>query len=68
MQENIGNIILYQAEDGTTSLEVHLEDDSVWLSQAQMMALFGKTKQSISLHIRNIFKVSWLRKQLSRIP
>jgi prophage maintenance system killer protein len=56
MQENTGNIILYQAEDGTTSLEVHLEDDSVWLSQAQMMALFGKTKQSISLHIRNIFK------------
>ena len=44
------------------------KDDSVWLSQAQMMALFGKTKQSISLHIRNIFKVSWLRKQLSRIP
>jgi hypothetical protein len=32
------------------------KDDSVWLSQAQMMALFGKTKQSISLHIRNIFK------------
>jgi hypothetical protein len=56
MQENTGDIILYQAEDGTTSLEVHLKDDSVWLSQAQMMELFGKTKQSISLHIRNIFK------------
>lgn len=56
MQENTGDIILYQAEDGTTSLEVHLIDDSVWLSQAQMMELFGKTKQSISLHIRNIFK------------
>ncbi len=56
MQENTGDIILYQAEDGTTSFEVHLKDDSVWLSQAQMMELFGKTKQSISLHIRNIFK------------
>ncbi|MCP4405226.1 MAG: virulence protein RhuM/Fic/DOC family protein [bacterium] len=56
MQENTGDIILYQAEDGTTSLEVHFKDDTVWLSQAQMMELFGKTKQSISLHIRNIFK------------
>ena len=56
MQENTGDIILYQAEDGTTSLEVHLKDDTVWLSQAQMMELFGKTKQNISLHIRNIFK------------
>ena len=56
MQENTGDIILYQAEDGTTTLEVHLKDDTVWLSQAQMMELFGKTKQSISLYIRNIFK------------
>jgi prophage maintenance system killer protein len=56
VQENTGDIILYQAEDGTTSLEVHLKDDTVWLSQAQMMELFGKTKQNVSLHIRNIFK------------
>lgn len=33
MQENTGDIILYQAEDGTTSLEVHLKDDTVWLTQ-----------------------------------
>ena len=56
MQENTGDIIIYQAEDGTTSLEVHFKDDTVWLSQAQMVELFGKTKQNVSLHIRNIFK------------
>ncbi len=56
MTENSGEIVLYQAEDGSTSLEVQLTDDTVWLSQAQMVELFGKTKQNISLHIRNIFK------------
>lgn len=56
MQNNTGEIILYQAEDGSTSLEVQLQDDTVWLTQAQMVELFGKTKQNISLHTRNIFK------------
>ncbi len=56
MKNNTGEIVLYQAEDGSTSLEVRLQDDTVWLSQAQMVELFGKTKQNISLHTRNIFK------------
>ncbi len=56
MTETSGEIILYQAEDSSTSLEVQLQDDIVWLSQAQPVELFGKTKQNISLHIRNIFK------------
>lgn len=37
-------------------LEVKLEEQTVWLTQAQIVKLFGKTKQNISLHIRNIFK------------
>ena len=56
MQENAGDILLYQTADGKTSLTVEVKDDTVWLSQTQMAELFGKTKQSVSLHIRNIFK------------
>lgn len=50
-----GEIILYQSED-STQLEVRIEDETVWLSQSQMVDLFLSTKQNISLHINNIFK------------
>ncbi|MBU0681697.1 MAG: virulence protein RhuM/Fic/DOC family protein [Proteobacteria bacterium] len=56
MQNEYGEVIIYQAEDGKTSLEVQLRDETVWLSQAQLVEFFAKTKQNISLHIRNIFK------------
>jgi len=49
-------IILYQSEDQSTTLEVRLENDTVWLTQAQMVELFQSTKQNISLHINNIFR------------
>lgn len=54
------NFILYQTEDGRTRIEVRLEDDSVWLSQQVMAALFQTTKQNISLHLKNIFKTGEL--------
>jgi len=47
--------LLYQTEDGRSQVEVRLEQDTVWLTQAQMAELFQSTKQNISLHIRNIF-------------
>ena len=50
-----GEIILYQPDDVPTKLEVRIEEDTVWLSQAQMVVLFDSTKQNISLHIKNIF-------------
>lgn len=50
-----GEIILYQPDE-TIKLEVHMEDETVWLTQAQMVELFCSTKQNISLHINNIFK------------
>ena len=56
MQSEHGEIIIYKAEDGKTSLDVQLQDETVWLSQSQLVELFAKTKQNISLHIRNIFK------------
>ena len=49
-------IIIYQAPDGKTSIEVKLEQDTVWLNQIQMVELFQQTKQNISLHVKNIFK------------
>ncbi|MDR0869021.1 MAG: virulence RhuM family protein [Planctomycetota bacterium] len=48
-------IVLYQP-DGAVSLEVRLESETVWLTQAQMTELFQTTKQNVSLHINHIFK------------
>ena len=49
-------IVLYQTEDGRTRLEVKLENETVWLTQGQMVELFQTTKQNVSLHIQNIFE------------
>lgn len=49
-------IILYQTDELSEHIEVRLEDETVWLTQAQMATLFGQTKQNISLHINNCFK------------
>ena len=50
-----GEIILYQPDE-TVRLDVRLEDDTVWLTQAQIVVLFQKAKSTISFHISNIFK------------
>lgn len=50
-----GEIILYQPDE-VVKLEVRLEDETVWLTQAQMAELFETTKQNVSLHTSNIFK------------
>lgn len=49
-------IQIFQSSDGDVSLEVSLERETVWLTQAQMCELFGKNKRTISEHIRNIFR------------
>ena len=53
--ENQGEIILYQP-DNEVKLEVRLEEETVWLTQAQMAELFQTSKQNVSLHTNNIFK------------
>lgn len=53
--ENQGEIILYQP-DSEVKLEVRLEEETVWLTQAQMAELFQTTRNNVTLHIRNIFK------------
>lgn len=50
-----GEVILYQPNE-TTRLEVHLEEESVWLTQAQIAELFGTEVPAISKHIRNIYQ------------
>ena len=56
-------IILYRPNELAEHIEVRLEDETVWLTQVQMAALFGQTKQNISLHINNCFKEGELGKK-----
>ena len=49
-------IILYQTEDGYTTLDVRLQEETVWLSLTQMAELFDRDKSVISRHLRNIFR------------
>ena len=50
-----GEIILYQPDE-TVRLEVRLEDETVWLTQAQMAELFQTTKNNVTIHIGNVYK------------
>ena len=52
----MSDIILYTTEDGSTKIDLRLEDGTIWLSQLQIADLFNATKQNISLHIKNIFE------------
>ena len=54
MEEN--KIIIYQTEDGQTQIDVRLENETVWLTQAQMAELFQTDRTSIVRHINNIYK------------
>jgi len=51
-----GEIIIYQPDNESAMLEVRIEDETVWLTQAQMSELFQTTRNNITLHISNIFK------------
>lgn len=54
MSDN-GEIVLYQRNDGTPAINVRMEGDSVWLTQAQMAELFQTTPQNITLHLKAIY-------------
>jgi len=55
-QQALDQVILFQAADGQVTLDVRLEADTVWLSQAQLAELFGRERSVISKHIGNVFK------------
>jgi hypothetical protein len=52
---NTGEILIYQNTDGNIKIDVRLDDETVWLSQAQLCELFNKSKATISEHIKNVF-------------
>ncbi len=49
-------IVIYQADNGQTTIDVRMENETVWLTQAQMAELFQKDRTVIGRHIRNVFK------------
>lgn len=55
-KNDLGEVILYRAEDGKTALDVRLAGETVWLTQAQMVKLFGRDQSVISRHVNNVFK------------
>lgn len=56
MEPNTNNIIIYQSEDGTTHIEVKLEENTVWLTQSQLCELYQTSKSNVSEHIKHIFE------------
>lgn len=60
---SIDSLLLYESQDGTIKLDVHFEDETVWLTLDQMASLFSRDKSTISKHIKNIFKEGELAQQ-----
>ena len=52
----MNDIIIYQSQEGKTKIEVRLEDENVWLTQAQLVELYQSSKSNISEHIKHIFE------------
>lgn len=61
--ETNNSIVIYQTNDGETSIDVKFQDETVWLSQAQMAELFQKDRTVIGRHINNIFKEGELERE-----
>ena len=53
--DKYGDIIIYQTEDGNTEIDVRIADDTVWLTQSQLVELFCSSKANISEHIKKIY-------------
>ena len=62
--ENVNDkIIIYQADDGNMQIDVRLENETVWMTQAQMAELFLTDRTSIVRHINNIYKAEELERE-----
>ena len=59
-----GDIVIYQSEDGNTRINVNLQDETVWLSQQQLVELYQTSKSNISEHIKHIFEEGELSESL----
>ena len=56
-KNDLGEVVLYKTEDGKTDLNVRLDGETVWLTQAQIADLFSVNVPAVSKHIKNIFSV-----------
>lgn len=63
METNNSQLVIYKAPDGTMSIDVTVQNETVWLSQGQMAELFGKDQSVIARHISNVFKEGELKKE-----
>ena len=62
-ETNKGEIVIYQSDDGRTKVDVKFENETVWLSQAQMVELYQSSKANVSEHIKSIFEEGELNKE-----
>lgn len=62
LMQSKDEMIIYQTEDGTIKLDVLFDNDTVWLSADQMGQLFGKSKSTISEHLKNVFEEGELQR------
>ncbi len=60
-EKSNSEILLYQTEDGQLKIQVRLENETVWLTQADMVELFQTSKSNISEHIKHIFEEGELK-------
>ena len=56
LEENQGDIVIYQTEDGDTKIDVRFVDETVWLTQQQMAELFQSSRTNIVEHIQHIYE------------
>lgn len=66
MEENKGQILLYQTPNGESRIEVTLQGETVWLSLDQMAELFQRNKSTISRHIKNVFVPNEFKEPLAQ--
>ena len=65
MENAKDKMIIYQTDDGNTQIDVRFENDTVWLTQAQMAELFLTDRTSIVRHINNIYKAEELEREVT---
>lgn len=64
MSDNLGEFIIYQTEDGLTNINVKMYDETVWLTQQQLVELYQSSKANVSEHIKHIFEEGELEESL----
>ena len=56
MTENLGEIIIYQTDDGLANINVKIQDETVWLTQQQMAELYQTSRTNVVEHIKHIYE------------